>query len=299
MINHLRQWVTCFNVRVMLQQCFNEMVYTKKMRNLLTKNSLVLYFFLSLAFSTLLWLPIILNHTKGDPTSGPLWWVHYLGGFGPALAAIVTSLLIGGKKELRNLFTKLRIEKKILAWILLGAVLPIILLLIANLIIGITTGAWMSLSDVTQTAKLPGIGLLGILCFEIIFFGFGEEIGWRGFAWPRLRKQNSFITAAIIVAIPWAVWHIPTFIYNEGMTQMGVGGMIGWVFSLFTGAIILGWLTDKAKGSILPAVFFHGILDVVFVSKAVYGVYDSYIGALVMVTSLILLIVSFKTGKEI
>ncbi len=251
------------------------------------RHQFVSYFVLAIAISSLLWLPLILNHTTGDATSGPLWWLHYVGGIGPALAAIIVSWIIGGKSATKRLLSRLTWSRKQSRWILLGAVLPVILLLAVIIVIGIFTGKWIQLADVTQTAKLPGIGLAGILFFEIVFFGFGEELGWRGFAWPRLREKFGFFMSSVVVTMPWVLWHTATFFYNDNMMKLGVGGTIGWAFSLLTGAIILGWLTDRAKGSILPAVLFHGVLDVVFVSKAVAGTYDSYLGAAIMVCSVV------------
>ena len=49
---------------------------------------------------------------------------------------------------------------------------------------------------------------------------------------------------------------------------MGVAGILGWYFSVLTGAIILTWLTNSTRGSILIAVIFHGTMDIVFVSPA-------------------------------
>lgn len=261
-------------------------------KNIAARHPLLAYFTLAIFFSTVLWSPLVLNHTTGDATSGSLWWLHYVGGLGPALAALVTTLAIGGRKGIGKLFTKLEWDAPLVKWATLGAALPFLLLGVVVITLGVATGKWIQLTDILQTAKLPGVGILGILLFEIIFFGFGEELGWRGFAWPRLRERFGFIVSSVVVTIPWVLWHTPTFFYNDNMMKLGVGGTIGWAFSLLTGAIILGWLTDRAKGNIWPAVLFHGMLDVVFVSKAVAGEYDSYLGAAIMACSLVLLLAS-------
>lgn len=39
----------------------------------------------------------------------------------------------------------------------------------------------------------------------------GEELGWRGLALPVLRDQLGLLTAALVIGIIWAVWHLPFF----------------------------------------------------------------------------------------
>ena len=62
---------------------------------------------------------------------------------------------------------------------------------------------------------LPGVGLLGIVVVEVLFFGFGEETGWRGFAWPRLRRRHGLLAAAAILTAPWALWHLPNALFDR------------------------------------------------------------------------------------
>lgn len=244
------------------------------------------FFIVASIFSALLWLPLVLVPAESIPSIGTLWWLHYLGGLGPALAAIILTFHKGGIERLGDLLGKLRLSKNAFLWILLGGLLPIILLAFVYLFIGIQRGEWLRLNDLLHTEKLPSFGILGIVSFEILFFGLGEELGWRGYAWPRLRNMFGFFTSCLIITIPWALWHFPTFFYNPNMAQLGVLGTIGWAFSLLTGAVILGWLVDCAEGNVLPAVLFHGILDVIFVSKAIYGKYDSYLGIAVIILAI-------------
>ncbi|MFZ1258209.1 MAG: CPBP family intramembrane glutamic endopeptidase [Candidatus Saccharimonas sp.] len=266
-------------------------------KKVMQEKQLASYYVLAFVISSLLWLPLVFTNATGASSSSPLWWLHYIGGVGPAVAAIIVSWTVGGKHELNKLLGKLRWTKEQSGWIVLGALLPIILLLVVVMAVGIGNGTLIHLPDVARTDKLPGIDLLGILLFELVFFGFGEEIGWRGFAWPRLRKKFGLLMSSFILTLPWIVWHTMTFFYNDNMLNLGIGGTLGWAFSLLTGAVILGWLTDRAKGNILPVVLFHGILDVVFVSKAVAGIYDSYLGAAIMLCSAVLVILSLTQTR--
>ena len=39
--------------------------------------------------------------------------------------------------------------------------------------------------------------------------GFFEEIGWSGFAYPRLRARFGGLGGALVLGILWAFWHVP------------------------------------------------------------------------------------------
>ena len=46
---------------------------------------------------------------------------------------------------------------------------------------------------------------------QIITGAVGEELGWRGFLLPRLRKHYGPVTAAWAMGSLWSVWHVPAW----------------------------------------------------------------------------------------
>ena len=58
-------------------------------------------------------------------------------------------------------------------------------------------------------SDLTLIGLVAVkFLYQIFFFNAtGEEVGWRGFALPRLQARTSPLIAALIIALFWAPWH--------------------------------------------------------------------------------------------
>lgn len=133
------------------------------------------------------------------------------------------------------------------------------------------------------------------MLIDLICFGFGEETGWRGFALPRVQDRFNPLIAALLMTLPWAGWHLPAFFYSDNMMAMGAAGAVGWLLSLMTGSVILTWLFNGSRGAILPVALFHGMLDVVFVSRAVMGTLENHIGALITIGSIGLMVVLWRS----
>jgi membrane protease YdiL (CAAX protease family) len=251
------------------------------MKTSVKKHPLISFFVLANIFSWAIWLPLLLDVQRTGNPDSPWWWLHYAGGFGPMLAAVTMTAVVGGKTGLITLFKRIvgiGANKK---WVLVAVGLPLLLFVAAVLTHGILTGEWIDPALLGQSAKLPGYGLFAVLAIEIFAFGFGEETGWRGFALPVLKSKYSALISSLILTAPWALWHLPTFFYNENMMTMGLAGTVGWVLSLVTGSIILTWIFNGSRGSILVVALFHGMVDVVFTSQAVSGKLDNYVGAMI------------------
>lgn len=64
-----------------------------------------------------------------------------------------------------------------------------------------------------SVAQLPAL-LVGVRVGPVFVFDpgpFGEELGWRGFALPRLLERWNGLTAALVLGMIWGVWHLPAF----------------------------------------------------------------------------------------
>ena len=62
----------------------------------------------------------------------------------------------------------------------------------------------------------PGSEAALLLAMALVINGFGEETGWRGFALPGWRERHGELSASLLIAVPWALWHIPTFFLDSG-----------------------------------------------------------------------------------
>jgi len=100
------------------------------------------------------------------------------------------------------------------------------------------------------------LGSVGAVLFSCLSAA-GEEIGWRGFLVPELRKFNSFTSTALISGVIWSAWHVPLIVwsdYNSGTpTWYAVACFAVMVIST---SFVFAWLRLKS-GSVWPAVLLH------------------------------------------
>jgi membrane protease YdiL (CAAX protease family) len=138
-----------------------------------------------------------------------------------------------------------------------------------------------------------------MLVILIIFAGFGEEFGWRGFLLPRLQARHNALVSTLIVWGAWSVWHIPLFLI-AGMAQylwvQEVGfitAYFGYVVGLLGISIIHSWVFNNSRGSVLLVVVLHGMMNFwaghldnyrgVYATSFVFGVVVLVVGLLIVV----------------
>jgi hypothetical protein len=121
---------------------------------------------------------------------------------------------------------------------------------------------------------------------NLLFYGFGEEIGWRGFAQPTLQRKHSALRAAIIVSAIWAAWHLPLFGITATYRAMPAIGFAGFYFSLLTSALVLAWLYLRSRRSILVVAVFHAAYDIATTTPTTTTLIPTVMGVAITVAGL-------------
>lgn len=228
---------------------------------------LLLFFVLAYAITWLMWLPLVAAAQGWTGPASPYW--HLWGSLGPMLAAFLVVGLQQGQGGLARLFQGMFKWRVHWLWWAAAVLGPLLVFGIAVAIAWLMGGAWPDWSLVVKVGEYPALGLVGVLIAEIVFYGYGEEVGWRGFALPYLQRKYSVLWASVIISVFWAIWHFPLFFVIEGYRSMGLGMILAWYLSMLTGSILTTWLFNSSGGSILLLAIFHGLLDVVMVNQGV------------------------------
>jgi membrane protease YdiL (CAAX protease family) len=254
----------------------------------LKEHPLVLFFPLAYLFSTILWFPQIASAKELTTRPVSTYW-HLIGGLGPMLAAILVTGITSGRDGLRELATRVfkwRVDGK---WHLFAWFAPVVIFLIGTVIVRLVWNVWPNFRLFGSTNEYPQLPLLVWWAANIIFYGFGEEVGWRGFALPRMQKKYGALTATVILSVFWTIWHLPLFWFIPGYMKMGLGDFMGLSLSFFLGAVIFTWLYNSAKGSILIVAVFHGASDIAFTTPSP-GNLDVVIGILMTVLGIVIIL---------
>jgi uncharacterized protein len=172
---------------------------------------------------------------------------------GPALAAVIVSQVAHGKTGVRDLLKGLTRWRVGVVWYIVAVLSPVLLLTVAQVV--------TKLLGLTVTIPVPQVNLS-----PYVIFGFGvnflgntcEEIGWRGFALPRLQKRHNALIATLIVGTLWALWHLPLIFLAGPMSEYP----FLWFISIVTDAFMYTWIYNSTKGSILLVALFHGSLNI-------------------------------------
>lgn len=220
------------------------------MLNLIKKNPLTSYFIIAWITTWVLVLPLILTRF-GLLSVNPNW--HFLGALGPTIAAVMVVYVSekkAGIKRLKKIVFKWKVG---VFWILFSAlIMPLLLLLTIGLnfiFIGnvINLKAYFIDNGVTNP-----VSIFLWIWVGAISYGLFEEIGWRGYALPKLQEKYNPLIATLILTIGWAFWHFPMFFY-----RLSIQFFFGWLFGLFLGAIVLTFLFNSSGNSAFVPILFH------------------------------------------
>ena len=107
-----------------------------------------------------------------------------------------------------------------------------------------------------------GTGSIALIPLAILFstpFQAGEELGWRGFALPRLADRFGLRIASLLLGVIWALWHLPQF-YIAGGDAYHQSFPV-WVAQVVAMSVALAWLYAKSGGSLLLVMLMHSAIN--------------------------------------
>lgn len=204
------------------------------------RHPLVAYFVLAYALAWML-IPLVVSVSVA---------FGLLALFGPTIAAISVTGVVEGRSGVKQLLRRAVQGRVALKWIAVAVGLP--LLLSATVVVLNAALLGKPVAIVTNQAPVLTL-ILGLLVV-------GEEIGWRGFALPRLQTRFNSLTSSLILGCLWAVWHLPnSFIPGLDHYLTAFPVFLVWVVSM---AVLFTWLANRTRGSVWIAWLFHAAINV-------------------------------------
>lgn len=191
------------------------------------------------------------------------WWFWvlvpfaFIGGAGPSVAALVITGRTEGRAGLRRLLASLAAWRVHILWYLFALGLPAAATALSVLI---ADGGLGTLRHFNAGAALRGLPLAYAVALP--FGPLGEELGWRGYALPRLLDRFDVWRATLLLGLLWTFWHVPMMLFRPGasiptfleVSPLSVAVYLGQIMS---GAALLTLLFLGTRGSVLLAVLGH------------------------------------------
>jgi membrane protease YdiL (CAAX protease family) len=249
------------------------------------RRALVWFFVLAYAVSWAWAVPWLAGQVV---SRGHGWPTHYPALVGPLIAAVAVTAWTSGRAGLRDLLARLLRWRVGLRWWLVP-VSPVMFLAAALIGMRVAGQDLPAPSDFGRFSGTPEIGLLGVFLMITLVGSLGEETGWRGYALPHLQRRFSALTATVILAPLWALWHLPQFFVIQTYREFGPVDYVGMVFGLSCGAFVLTWLYNRSGGSILLVVLWHGMYNLVGATQAATGTLAAVISTLIMIQAIVLI----------
>jgi uncharacterized protein len=231
-----------------LCQEFKRRFWMANLSNFIKRHPLIAYFVLAFAIA---WgIIFIVAGSKGfraDTLQLPDIMLMFLGMLlGPSLAGISLTAALEGKQGLRSLLARRGHWRLGPGWYAVVLLFPV--LIFAVLIL---------LSILVSAAFTPGFAAIGLVVGLVA--GFFEEIGWTGFALPRLRSKHSLLTSGLILGLLWGFWHIVADYFGNSASLGALWlpyFLFGFVAAMTATRILIAWVYDHTR-SILLAQLMH------------------------------------------
>ena len=170
--------------------------------------------------------------------------------YGPTLAAIIVTRIEGEGAAIRRLFNGLSVWRVAAQWYVFILIFPVVIRLLAvsvDFLMGGILPVFAS-SEFATSGDNPILLFIGIL-FQA---GIAEEIGWRGYALPKLQTRYNVLVSSLMLGFAWGLWHFHPMNWSA-LAPVG----LWYLLTTIPFTIVFTWVYNNTKGSLLIAVLFH------------------------------------------
>ncbi len=262
--------------------------------------ALVVFFLVTFAVTWAFWIPAAMSQRGLITLPIPLAAAGLAGAWTPSLAGLVMTAAGSGRAGVKRLLDRLTIWRVGIGWYLFALLWPPILSLIVTGVSMLFGRPAPDFANPPVTSVYPApreafaAGFLPLLpvVFTTQLFGssLGEELGWRGYALPRLQAGRSAFLVSLLLGLLWGVWHLPRF-WVPG-APLPAAGFAWFVAGIALATVLYTWLYNNTGGSLLLVILLH-------TSQAVTDLFLARVRnpqLLALVTALLVVAVVLRSG---
>jgi hypothetical protein len=178
--------------------------------------------------------------------------VFLLGVFAPALVALALTAQAEGRTGVMRLLARMGHWQVGARWYAVAIGYFAVIKLAAALVHRIVTDEWPPFGNTPMALVVLGIAVS-------TWAQAGEEVGWRGYALPRLAQYFGLGGASLVLGVVWAAWHVPLFVLpDSGSTGQSFPAYLLQVTAMSVVFAFLYWKTD---GSLLLVMLMHASVN--------------------------------------
>lgn len=205
------------------------------------------YFLLTYAVS---WMGALLvaapSLVRGHPVpkmTGALMFPAML--LGPSAVGIILTRVVDGRIGLKELLSRMGCIRVRANWYATLLIPPALIVTVLA-----------CLRNFVSPVFAPNVFMIGAM-FGFTA-GFFEEIGWMGYAFPKMRKTRSPFAAAVILGIFWSTWHLPVIDFLGAATPHAaywVNYFLAFAAAMTAIRVLIGWIYSNTNSVLLCQAF--------------------------------------------
>ncbi len=179
----------------------------------------------------------------------------------PITAGILSTSLVHGKAGFRELLSRLIKWRTGVRWYV--AALLITPFLVTAILLVLSLFSPKFLPEISITKDKASLLLTGIIVG--LMGGLFEEIGWTGFAVPKIRQHYGVLATGLIVGFLWGAWHIPVTFWASGDSSgvlslpLFLPPLLFYILVLPVFRVLMVWVYDHTD-SLLITILMHASL---------------------------------------